>query len=143
MLVKARNNSFLSERKSNWYYREIYLRSDHWESLREEKLAKSAVCEKCGSPYSLDVHHKDYKELYDVRISDLETLCRKCHKKVHKKRNKHKNKNIRKKIKRERRLSQKEIQKGLRALYNRKTQDFKKRNSWSFKGMSNYVSIHY
>ena len=31
----------------------------------------------------LDVHHVDYKNLFDVETGDLKTLCRPCHKKYH------------------------------------------------------------
>lgn len=90
MLAKARANSFIRENRNNIFYRENYLKSDHWKFLREEKLRLNAQCEKCGSLRLLDVHHKDYKGLYDVKISDLQTLCRKCHDKEHKKIKTHK-----------------------------------------------------
>lgn len=61
------------------YYRKEYLKSEHWRNLRKEKLAVNPACERCGYNKRLDVHHKDYKNLYDVTTGDLETLCRKCH----------------------------------------------------------------
>lgn len=65
------------------YYRNVYLLSEHWKSLREEKLNINPVCEICGCNKRIDVHHLRYKNLYDVLVEDLQTLCRKCHKKVH------------------------------------------------------------
>lgn len=65
------------------YYREEYLRSEHWQKLKASKLQKNPCCEKCKSTKKLDVHHLDYKNLYDVLLSDLQTLCRKCHKMEH------------------------------------------------------------
>ena len=56
----------------------------------------------------LDVHHKEYRELFDVKISDLETLCRRCHDKLHVKLAKKKGK-INKRIRREQRLRDKII----------------------------------
>jgi 5-methylcytosine-specific restriction endonuclease McrA len=65
------------------YYRSEYLKSNHWRELRKTKLATSKICERCGANKRLDIHHKVYKNLYDVTLSDLETLCRKCHSKEH------------------------------------------------------------
>lgn len=71
------------------WYREVYLLSEHWKGLRRAKLAISPNCEICGKKKrKLDVHHKHYRNLYDVLVSDLQTLCRRCHKKKHKKVNK-------------------------------------------------------
>lgn len=83
MLGKARDGNVILPDNQKRYYREIYLQSDHWKNLRKEKLEKNPNCEKCGKSYSLDIHHKEYKGLYDVSISDLQTLCRICHDKEH------------------------------------------------------------
>lgn len=64
------------------YYRNEYLLSDHWKALRSEKLKRNPFCERCGRK-GRDVHHLRYRNLFDVLLSDLETLCRKCHKKEH------------------------------------------------------------
>jgi len=71
-----KNRYYCADRRS---YRMEYLKSDHWKKLKAEKLLVSPVCEMCGTDKWLDVHHLDYKNLYDVTISDLKTLCRKCH----------------------------------------------------------------
>lgn len=67
------------------YYRKTYLRSDHWEDLRLKKLsqkdAKCCIC-RCRS-LSNDVHHVDYKGLWDVKTRHLRVLCRSCHAEVH------------------------------------------------------------
>jgi len=87
MLSKARSNPVYGEiqDKSNRrnYYRNAYLKSEHWINLRKEKLEKNPICEICKTGLSLDVHHKEYKGLYDVSIQDLQTLCRVCHNKEH------------------------------------------------------------
>ena len=73
---------FINDKRD--YYRNIYLKSDHWKSLRARKLKHNSACEDCGTNKKrLDVHHVDYKNLYDVTLKDLRTLCRKCHKKLH------------------------------------------------------------
>lgn len=92
ILCRAKDGSSVLPENKRLFYRNIYLNSEHWKALRHEKLAKNPVCEKCQTPYSLDVHHVKYRELYDVRISDLKTLCRLCHKKEHEKINKKKKK---------------------------------------------------
>jgi len=65
------------------YYRSEYLKSDHWKALRSEKLKRCPSCEKCGSNKRVEPHHLQYKNLYDVLLSDLQTLCRQCHMKKH------------------------------------------------------------
>jgi hypothetical protein len=126
MLAKASHNSFIRKKNSN-FYRNVYLNSDHWKLLREEKLATSYTCEKCGSKSNLNVHHKEYKELYDVKISDLQTLCRKCHDKEHLKRKNNNHKfSIDKRVKRENKLRNRYLQqherdiKALRKTYRNK-----------------------
>jgi len=61
------------------YYREEYLKSGHWRELKSSKLKQVCFCEKCGVSKRLDVHHLNYRSLYDVRLTDLMVLCRKCH----------------------------------------------------------------
>lgn len=65
------------------WYREEYLTSQHWKSLRESKLQRNPSCEKCGSRQRLDVHHLRYRNIFDVELSDLQTLCRLCHDAIH------------------------------------------------------------
>lgn len=65
------------------FYREEYLKSDHWKNLRYCKLQQVCYCEMCDNTSTLDVHHINYKNLYDVELEDLMVLCRKCHVKVH------------------------------------------------------------
>ena len=66
-----------------WWYREIYLHSDHWETLRTEKLRITPYCENCKATSDLDIHHVNYRQLFDVQVSDLKTFCHKCHTKHH------------------------------------------------------------
>lgn len=64
------------------WYRTVYLKSDHWKSLRSRKLLVSPRCERCPETRGLDVHHVNYRNIFDVE-SDLLTLCRDCHDKEH------------------------------------------------------------
>lgn len=69
------------------HYRCEYLKSEHWKQLRLEKLnSRNCECAKCGfKSASNDVHHLDYKQLYDVELLDLVVLCRGCHILLHSK----------------------------------------------------------
>jgi len=62
-----------------WEYRNNYLKSEHWANLRSLKLAETPQCEVCGTTEDLDVHHKNYRNLYDVQLFQLEVLCRHHH----------------------------------------------------------------
>lgn len=77
-LKKARGN--LGLRK---WYRSVYLRSPHWLALRAAKLALNPLCERCSAKAG-DVHHREYKNIYDVTVDDLESICRTCHQVEHK-----------------------------------------------------------
>jgi len=154
MLVKARNNNFLREKKNNFYYRDVYLKSDHWKFLREEKLLRDSSCEECGEVYGLDVHHKNYRGLYDVKINDLVTLCRVCHNKKHKNKTivRKKNRNNPKKKRNNCQVITKEyikrksnrIRKVYLSLRNLERQKrFDKTVFIGPKEVNNYVSIHY
>lgn len=67
------------------FYRDTYLKSDDWKSLRAIKLhRRNGVCTLCQkSSMSNDVHHVKYRNLYDVSLRDLRVLCRSCHDWVH------------------------------------------------------------
>jgi hypothetical protein len=64
------------------WYREVYLLSDHWKDLRLRALnrcGKKQACKNCRCRKNLDVHHLNYRNIYDVTVDDLEVLCRRCH----------------------------------------------------------------
>lgn len=80
------NTNFYIKKNTTHFYRGVYLNSEHWKNLRTEKLSQISFCEKCKSINHLDVHHINYRGLYDVKLSDLQVLCRMCHEKEHLKR---------------------------------------------------------
>jgi hypothetical protein len=66
-------------------YRENYLKSNHWFSLKTTALTHyNCICAVCGHKSAdNDVHHVKYKKLYNVELCDLRVLCRGCHNRVH------------------------------------------------------------
>lgn len=62
-----------------------YLNSEHWKRMRKECFArygtKCAVCKNPSVP--VDVHHLNYRNILDVKVSDLRPLCRRCHEAMH------------------------------------------------------------
>lgn len=72
--------------ESKHAYRFIYLKSDHWNSVRIEALAREGgKCEICGQEsISNDAHHIWYPEnIYDTTERHLAILCRPCHEFLH------------------------------------------------------------
>lgn len=67
------------------WYRERYLKTIHWTTLREAK--KSTVqyrCESCGNNAELQVHHVSYERTpFGELMSDLKVLCKTCHNRGH------------------------------------------------------------
>ena len=61
-----------------------YLQSKTWADLRNAALERDNYhCSICRSPYNLEVHHLRYpKTLGTEPISDLMTLCDKCHERL-------------------------------------------------------------
>lgn len=75
------------------WYSKIYLRSEHWKQLRQSKFDECGKkCEICGKTTTIEVHHLNYREIYDVLTSDLQVLCKKHHGEQHTKKPKNKKK---------------------------------------------------
>ena len=61
-----------------------YLQSDDWALQRAAAFARARMqCQRCGSRYGLEVHHRTYARLGDERPDDLELLCGDCHERHH------------------------------------------------------------
>ena len=76
---------FLKDKFRKWEYKQ-YLKSDKWHKKRLAVLQRDGFrCVRCGSKNQLQVHHKTYRNIFNEPLSDLITLCKKCHKKQHKK----------------------------------------------------------
>lgn len=66
-----------------------YLKTPWWMVFRHiVRKVRRGRCQKCGSKIGLNVHHLRYYRngrsiLYRERLSDVQLLCRKCHRLVH------------------------------------------------------------
>lgn len=65
---------------------EKYLHTSEWNLIKHKVLYRDSYkCTKCGSNILVNVHHLNYDHIfkeYDY-LSDLTTLCKKCHQKIH------------------------------------------------------------
>ncbi len=63
---------------------EEYLESENWKIRSEfRKELDGYTCVLCGSIKSLEVHHRNYRNLYREKLGDLITLCKNCHRNYH------------------------------------------------------------
>lgn len=76
--------------RATWFkwYGEVYLKSPHWENTREKTLKRDEYrCRFCGCSSTksncLEVHHRDYDNLWRETDSTLITLCKRCHNGMH------------------------------------------------------------
>ncbi len=62
-----------------------YLKTTHWIEIRATILERDCYkCRLCGEKYDiLHVHHNTYKRLGHENLTDLITLCQKCHRSIH------------------------------------------------------------
>lgn len=72
---------FEEKTRSQYEYRQKYLRGDHWKKLRERILERARYCcEDCGKKVvPIDVHHLTYVRKGAELESDLVAVCRPCH----------------------------------------------------------------
>ncbi len=61
-----------------------YLNSSDWKNKKTEKNKKRRNCGICGSRDNIEIHHLNYKQLYDAKQTDLRRLCHRCHFLAHK-----------------------------------------------------------
>lgn len=68
------------------YYRFGYLKSEQWQTVRIEALAREkGKCQICGEfSISSDAHHIEYPDnIWETKSSQLIILCRICHDLIH------------------------------------------------------------
>jgi hypothetical protein len=56
-----------------------YLASPEWKELAGRVKARDRGCVLCASTGQLEVHHRTYERLFNEELSDLTTLCARCH----------------------------------------------------------------
>jgi hypothetical protein len=81
----ANNQRFIMNHKvkySRKEYREEYLNSEEWKSLRSLIMSSKPDCQ-CCKEKATDVHHLVYRNIVDIKISDLLPVCRPCHNLIH------------------------------------------------------------
>lgn len=70
-----------------FWYRRLYMRSAHWQQMKREY--KFSMCQRCGSEFDLQLHHKTYYNrkgqsiLWREQDRHFETLCGQCHRQAH------------------------------------------------------------
>lgn len=80
----ARQAAFeLEERKKHWEY-EKYLNSLEWQTKRYKVLKRANFrCESCMDAEAKQVHHCNYKSIFNECLFDLRAVCKQCHQKIH------------------------------------------------------------
>ena len=64
-------------------YREEYLKSDEWKTLRNAVMSAGCDCECCNTRKASDVHHLVYRNIVDITLDDVIPVCRTCHEYIH------------------------------------------------------------
>jgi len=80
-MSRARKSESTSIERKREYQK--YLRSVDWKEKRAEKRSKRLRCAICASTENIHIHHLNYRNLTDVKQSDLRRLCRRCHFLIH------------------------------------------------------------
>ena len=71
------------KRNKQQYY--DYLRSSQWQEKRRLALEFYGYnCGLCGSKFNLQVHHRNYRNIFKESMEDLMLLCDSCHRRFHK-----------------------------------------------------------
>jgi 5-methylcytosine-specific restriction endonuclease McrA len=63
---------------------QLYLRSPWWTARKAAVIrARGYRCQRCGSRYELELHHRTYVRLGHELPDDVELLCAPCHGRQH------------------------------------------------------------
>ena len=61
-----------------------YLRSDKWKEIRLALFKmRGKKCENCSRTKLLHIHHLTYERIFNEQLTDLQILCKDCHKNTH------------------------------------------------------------
>ena len=67
------------------FYHDTYLRSNHWQKVKDRTYSKYPECQFCDTTSNLNIHHKKYKSnrnrslLFREENKHLIVLCSNCH----------------------------------------------------------------
>lgn len=68
--------------EKGWY--KTYLQTKHWHDLRKRIFERDGYCcTRCYCAARLEAHHLTYERLGHELLSDLTTLCNRCHRQIH------------------------------------------------------------
>lgn len=60
-----------------------YLKEPLWEEQRKLAISMGMMCQRCHTNRASQVHHLRYRDIVNVKPSDLVALCAHCHGKMH------------------------------------------------------------
>lgn len=68
----------------NWRTYKDFLASDYWEVVKANYYRKNPkICNDCRSTKNIQLHHKNYWQIFSLNTGSLISLCAKCHKSRH------------------------------------------------------------
>ena len=69
-----------------WENYRTYLGTDEWQEKRRQVLTRDkSICQMCYASRAVQVHHLSYKHLGDEPLTDLVSVCIRCHSQIHNK----------------------------------------------------------
>ena len=60
-----------------------YLKTEHWQVVRNAALKRQSHCVLCRSTIKLQVHHNTYERIWHEEPDDVVVLCGSCHSEYH------------------------------------------------------------
>ena len=61
-----------------------YLGSQFWAQKRREALERANyICQRCFKRPATEVHHRTYERVFNELATDLQPVCRDCHRRLH------------------------------------------------------------
>lgn len=82
-LIGYAEDTYTPEQLATMPYRQ-YLQTPEWRTRRRHALEHADHrCQRCGSRYRLEVHHRTYERRGAERLDDLVVLCANCHREEH------------------------------------------------------------
>ena len=81
-----------------WYPK--YLQSSVWQAKRERVLRRDKhTCQTCRQQ-ATEVHHQTYQNVGNESLTELVSLCQRCHRRIHKVRKRRRSNQVRRKFRR-------------------------------------------